>query len=295
MTPLRQRMIEDMQLAGKSQQTQRRYVSAVRQLAAYYKRSPDQISEEELRAYFLYLKNEKQIAHSTSTVVICALKFLYEQTLKRTWPTLALVRSPKAHKLPVVLSGDEVQRILSALRRQHHQVCLSTIYACGLRISDGVHLQVHDIDSGRMQVHVRASKGLKDRSPRGPPPLPQRTLALLRSYWVTHCHPVWLFPERHRGGVLENPQRPMSEAGVRIAFQQALAESGVRKPATVHSLRHAYATHLLEAGVNLRHIQLYLGHSSLATTALYLHLVDHSQEGVTNPVDQVLERLPWSS
>jgi|SoiMethySBSTD1v2_1073268.scaffolds.fasta_scaffold319731_3 integrase/recombinase XerD len=291
MTPLRQRMIEDMQLAGKSRETQRRYVSAVRQLAAYYMRSPDQISEEELREYFLYLKNEKQIAHSTSTVVICAIKFLYEQTLKRTWPTLALVRSPKAHKLPVVLSRDEVQRILSGLRSQHYQVCLSTIYACGLRISDGVHLQVGDIDSGRMQVHVRESKGLKDRYV----PLPQRTLALLRSYWVTHRHPVWLFPERHRGGVFENPQRPMSEAGVRIAFQQALADSGVRKSATVHSLRHAYATHLLEAGVNLRHIQLYLGHSSLATTALYLHLVDHSQEGVTNPVDQVLEGLPWSS
>jgi len=284
-------MIEDMQLAGKSRETQRRYVSAVRQLAAYYMRSPDQISEEELREYFLYLKNEKQIAHSTSTVVICAIKFLYEQTLKRTWPTLALVRSPKAHKLPVVLSRDEVQRILSGLRSQHYQVCLSTIYACGLRISDGVHLQVGDIDSGRMQVHVRESKGLKDRYV----PLPQRTLALLRSYWVTHRHPVWLFPERHRGGVFENPQRPMSEAGVRIAFQQALADSGVRKSATVHSLRHAYATHLLEAGVNLRHIQLYLGHSSLATTALYLHLVDHSQEGVTNPVDQVLEGLPWSS
>ena len=194
MTPLRQRMIEDMQLAGKSRETQRRYVSAVRQLAAYYMRSPDQISEEELREYFLYLKNEKQIAHSTSTVVICAIKFLYEQTLKRTWPTLALVRSPKAHKLPVVLSRDEVQRILSGLRSQHYQVCLSTIYACGLRISDGVHLQVGDIDSGRMQVHVRESKGLKDRYV----PLPQRTLALLRSYWVTHRHPVWLFPERHR-------------------------------------------------------------------------------------------------
>jgi integrase/recombinase XerD len=227
MTPLRQRMLEDMQLAGKSRERQRRYVSAVRQLAAYYMRSPDQISEEEVRAYFLYLKNEKQVAHSTGTVAICAIKFLYEQTLKRTWPTLALVRSPTAHKLPrpggTRLSGDEVQRILSGLRCQHYQVCLSTIYACGLRISDGVHLQVGDIDSDRMQVHVGESKGLKDRSPSGPPPLPPHTLALLRSYWVTHCHPVWLFPERHRGAVLENPQRPMSEAGVRIAFQQALA------------------------------------------------------------------------
>lgn len=291
MTPLRQRMLEDMQLAGLSPQTQRRYVSAVRQLAAYYRRSPDQISEAELRDYFLYLKNEKQIAHSTGTVALCAIKFLYEQTLKRTWPLLELVRSPKAHKLPVVLSRDEVQMILSRLRCPHYQVCLSTIYACGLRISEGVQLQVGDIDRGRMQVHVREGKGLKDRYV----PLPERTLALLRSYWVTHHHPLWLFPERRRWGLFENAQTPMSESGVRIAFQQALAESGVRKPATVHSLRHAYATHLLEAGVNLRRIQLYLGHSSLATTALYLHLVDHSQEGVTNPVDQVLEGLAWSS
>jgi site-specific recombinase XerD len=284
-------MIEDMQLAGLSPQTQRRYVSAVRQLAAYYRRSPDQLSEAELRDYFLYLKNEKQLAHSSSTVTLCAIKFLYERTLQRPWPLLTSVRSPKAHKLPVVLSCDEVQRILRHLRCPHYQVCLSTIYACGLRISEGVQLQVGNIDSDRMQIHVRESKGLKDRYV----PLAQRPLTLLRSYWVTHRHPVWLFPERRRWGVLPNASMPMSEAGVRVAFQQALAESGVRKLATVHSLRHAYATHLLEAGVNLRHIQLYLGHSSLSTTALYLHLTNQSQAGVTNPIDQVLEGLQWSS
>jgi integrase/recombinase XerD len=291
MTPLRQRMIEDMQLRGLSALTQQRYVSAVRQLAAYYMRSPDQISEDELRAYFLYLKNDKQIAHSTSTVVICAIKFLYEHTLQREWPTLQLVRAPKAHKLPVVLSRDEVQQILSCLQRPHYQVCLSTIYACGLRISDGVHLQVRDIDGDRKQIHVRESKGLKDRYV----PLPQRILELLRSYWVTHRHPVWLFPERRRAGIPEKPQNPMSERGVSRAFQLALEASPVRKPATVHSLRHAYATHLLEAGVNLRRIQIYLGHRSLSTTALYTHLVSHSQEGVTDPVNQVLEGLSWLS
>jgi integrase/recombinase XerD len=291
MTRLRQRMIEDMQLRGLSPLTQRRYVSAVRQLAAYYRRPPDQISAEELRAYFLYLKNDKQLAHSTSTVVICAIRFLYEHTLQRKWPILEFVRAPKAHKLPVVLSRDEVQAVLSCLRRQHYQVCLSTIYACGLRISDGLHLQVRDIDSNRMQLHVRESKGLKDRYV----PLPPRTLAMLRKYWSTHRHPVWLFPERHCGGVLENPQKPMNDGGVRAAFRLALEASTVRKPATVHSLRHAYATHLLEAGVNLRAIQLYLGHSSLATTALYLHLVDHGQDGGNDPISQVLEGLPWSS
>ena len=290
MTPLRQRMLEDMQLRGLSPHTQRRYVSAVRQLAAHYMRSPDQLSENELREYFLYLANVKGNAHSTSTVVICAIKFLYEKTLKREWPTLQLVRAPKEHKLPVVLSHDEVQRILSCLRRQHYQVCLSTIYGCGLRISDGVNLQVGDIDDERMQIHVRESKGLQERYV----PLPRRTLELLRIYWVTHRNPVWLFPSRRWGSTPTKATQPMGVKGVSEAFQAARKASGVSKPATVHSLRHAYATHLLEAGVSLRRIQLYLGHRSLSTTALYTHLMDHSQEGVTNPVDQVLEELSWS-
>jgi integrase/recombinase XerD len=291
MTPLRQRMIEDMQLHGLSAQTQRRYVSAVRQLAGYYGKSPDQIGDEELRQYFLYLKNVKQVSRSTSTVALCALKFLYTETLRQEWPTLKLVRSPKGHKLPVVLSRAEVQQVLGCLRSQHHQVCLSTIYACGLRISEAVSLQVGDIDSGRMQLHVHESKGLKDRYV----PLPQRTLTLLRSYWRTHRHPQWLFPERDRWRVLEMPTRFMSAAGVRKAFQEALAASGVRKPACVHSLRHAYATHLLEAGVSLRLIQTYLGHRSLSTTALYTHLADSTLIGVIDPINQVLEGLPWSS
>jgi len=291
MTPLRQRMIEDMQLRGRSANTQRAYVGAVRQLAGYYMRSPDEISEEELREYFLYLANVKQNAHSSSTVAICAIKFLYETTLKREWPTLQLVRAPKAQKLPVVLSHEEVQKILSHLRRQHYQVCLSTIYACGLRISDGVNLQVRDIDRERMQLHVRESKGLRERYV----PLPQRTLELLRIYWATHRNPVWLFPSRRWGSTPTIATQPMRPKGVSEAFQEARKASGVSKHATVHSLRHAYATHLLEAGVNLRRIQLYLGHRSLATTALYTHLMNHSQEGVTNPVDQVLEGLSWSS
>lgn len=291
MTPLRQRMIEDMQLRGMSPHTQRWYISAVRQLAAHYMRSPDQLSEEELREYFLYLKNEKQITHSTSSVVISAIKFLYEHTLKKKWPTIEFVRAPRGTKLPVILSCKEIQQILDTLRSHHYQVCLSTIYACGLRISEGVILQARDIDKERMQLYVRESKGLKDRYL----PLPQRTLELLRSYWVTHRHPVWVFPERHGRGVTQSPQKPMSDVGVRVAFTKARQESGVCKQATVHSLRHAYATHLLEAGVNLRRIQLYLVHSSLSTTALYLHLVDHSQEGTTDSVNQVLEGISWSN
>ena len=291
MTPLRQRMIEDMQLSGKSPHTQRAYIGAVRRLAAYYMRSPDQISEEELREYFLYLATVKGNAHSSSTVAICGIKFFYEKTLKRTWPTLQLVRVRKAHKLPVVLSHTEVQKILSHLRRLHYQVCLSTIYGCGLRISDGLNLQTRDIDAGRMQLHVRESKGLRERYV----PLPQRILELLRTYWATHRNPVWIFPSRHWESTPTQATRPMGPKAMGDAFQAARKAGGVTKQATVHSLRHAYATHLLEAGVNLRRIQLYLGHRSLSTTALYTHLMDHSQEGITNPVDQVLDELSWSS
>jgi integrase/recombinase XerD len=261
MTTLRQHMIEDMQLRGLSERTQESYVRAVRQLAEHYGKSPDQLSEEELRQYFLYLKNEKHASRSTCTLALCGIKFFYEYTLHRDWPTLSFVRPPKERKLPVVLSQEEVGRILGCLRQPHYRVCLTIIYSCGLRLQEGVQLQVADIDSARMLVRVRQGKGNKDRYV----PLPQPTLELLRAYWVTHHPQVWLFPGR--GGTT-----PLDKTGVQRAFRAALQESGVQKAASVHTLRHSYATHLLEAGVNLRVIQVYLGHSSPSTTALYTHL-----------------------
>ena len=159
MTPLRQRMVEDMQLRGLSERTQQMYVRAVRQLAEHYGKSPNQVTEEELRQYFLYLKNVKQCARSTSTVALCGIKFLYEHTLQRQWPTLTLVRPQRERKLPVVLSRQEVHRLLGCVRLPHYRVCLSTIYSCGLRLQEGVQLQVADIDSDRMLVHVQQGKG----------------------------------------------------------------------------------------------------------------------------------------
>ena len=177
MTRLRKRMIEDMQLRGLSPNTQKAYVNAVRQLSKYYGHSPDQISEEELRAYFLYLKNERKLSRGSRKVALCAIKFMYEYTLKRRCPVFDLFRPEKEKKLPVVLSTEEVQQILGCLRKPHYQVCLSTIYACGLRISEGGGLQVREIDSDRMQLHLRSGKGNKDRYV----PLPERTLTPLRS------------------------------------------------------------------------------------------------------------------
>ena len=288
MTPLRQKMIEDLQLQGLSEATQKAYVSAVRQLAAYYNKSPAQISEEELRQYFLYLKNEKKSANGTSTVALCAIKFFYEHTVKREWPTLTLVRAPRERKLPVVLSQQEVQRILGCLRRPYYRACLSTIYSCGLRLQEGVQLQVGHIDSDRMQLQVRQGKGNKDRYI----PLPQRTLELLREYWASHRHPVWLFPRRGRFGVaMVQATEPMSGRSIQHALAAALKESGIQKKVTVHTLRHSYATHLLEAGINLRLIQSYLGHKSLSTTAVYLHLTHKTEVMAVETINRLMEEV----
>jgi integrase/recombinase XerD len=285
MTPLRQKMIEDMQLQGLAESTQAAYVRAVRQLAEYYSKSPDQISEEELRQYFLYLKNDKQYARATMTVTLCGIKFFYEQTLRRHWPTLTVVRPPRERKLPVVLGREEVHRILSCVRKLHYRVCLSTIYSCGLRLQEGIRLQVSNIDSARMVIRIRG-KGNKDRYV----PLPQQTLELLREYWVTHRHPTWLFPARGRRGVpVPMATKPLGQRGVQCAFQAALKESGIRKRATVHTLRHSYATHLLEAGVNLRQIQVWLGHSHLSTTAIYTHISRQGDMPVADAINQLME------
>ncbi len=237
MTPLRQRMLEDMHLRGLSPKTQEAYVGAVRQLAAHYRKPPDQIVEEELRLYFLYLKDVKHASNSSLTIALCGIKFLYEHTLQHDWPTLALVRPPREKKLPVVLSVSEVEHVLRCVHQPRYRICLSTIYGCGLRLQEGLHLQVGDIDAERRLIHVRHGKGNKDRYV----PLPERLLEPLRAYWRTHRHATWLFPAGPRAG--QPSPVPMGEDGLQRAFRAALRESGVAKPATVHTLRHSYATH----------------------------------------------------
>jgi site-specific recombinase XerD len=283
-------MIADMRLRGLSKATQTVYVRAVRQLAEHYGRSPARISEEEVRQYLLYLKDIKQVSGGTYAVALYGIKFIYRYTLRRAWRTLELARAPQNKKLPVVLSTDEVRRVLQCVRRLHYRACLSTIYSCGLRIQEGVHLQVRDIDSDRMLIHVRYGKRDKDRYV----PLPQRTLEMLRRYWCSHRHALWLFPARTggSGGVIRKANKPMCMRGMRRAFQSALQACGIQKPATVHTLRHSYATHLLEAGVHLRLIQAYLGHSSPSTTAMYTHLTPKVEQGALEMINQVMQELP---
>lgn len=194
MTELRKRMIECLQLRGLSARTQESYVRAVRQLAEHYHKAPDLITEEELRQYFLFLKNVKHYSRNTSTIAICGIRFFYQQTLQRNWATFGLLRAPREKKLPVILSLAEVRQILARVRLPRYKVCLSTIYSCGLRLQEGTNLHVADIDSARLMIQVRHGKGAKDRYV----PLPERTLQLLRQYWKTHHNPVLLFPAEGR-------------------------------------------------------------------------------------------------
>ena len=276
MNALRQKMLEDMQLRGLALRTQEAYINAVFQLSKRLKKSPDQVNEEELREYFLYLKNEKQVAESTFSIALCGIKFFYEHTLGKEWRTLQFTRPDRKKKLPVVFSLAEVKRVLDCVHRFEYQVCLKTIYACGLRLLEGTRLQVTAIDSDRKMLHVVQGKGSKDRYM----PLPDHTLMLLRHLWVTHRDPTWMFPAR-------NGLEAIHESGIQKAFRAALRESGVPKAASVHTLRHSYATHLLEAGVDLRIIQTYLGHASPATTAIYTHLTSVTEAQVNQRINRI--------
>ena len=287
-TPLRQKLIEDMQLHGLSSRTQEVYVVAVRQLADHYGKSPDQISEEELRQYFLYLSQVKKVSPSTFQIALSAIKFFFEYTMQRQWATLELVKPIREKKLPVVLAVEEVGRVLACVHRPRYRVCLSAIYACGLRLQEGIHLHVEDIDSQRMFIHVHRGKGNKERYV----PLPRNLLELLRQHWSSHHHPIWLFPDsRWEGGSSAAPAGPVHHRGVQRAFKFALGESGIHKDATVHTLRHSYATHLLEAGVSLRLIQAYLGHASPDTTILYTHLTPLVEAPAIAAINTVVSRL----
>lgn len=292
MTELQKRMIEDIQLAGLSARTQECYVRSVKQLAEFCKKPPDRITETEIRDYFLHVKNEKKWARATCTIAICGIKFFWEQTLKRDWITIGLLRPAREKRLPVILSRDEVVSIMKNVRFFRYRVCLETIYSLGLRVGEGTRLKICDMDSARMVVHVRNGKGGKDRYV----PLPRRTLQLLREFWLIHRNQEWLFPRVGRGNGEYHQDRPINEpmsiTVVQMAFKEALKASGIRKMACVHSLRHSYATHLLEAGVNLRQIQTNLGHNSPATTAVYAHLTDVAQEKARLNLDGIMNALP---
>jgi site-specific recombinase XerD len=282
-------MIEDMQLGGLSPRTQVSYARVVSQLARRYHKSPDKLEEGELREYFLYLMNVKGISASTYRVTLCGIKFFYEHTLERPWHILDLARPAKEEKLPVILSVEEVGRILQCVRKENYRVCLTTIYCCGLRLLEGVRLHVKEIDGERKMVHIIHGKGGKDRYV----PLPNMLLEMLRRHWKTHRNREWLFPSMWGNGGLSsvNTNGPMNESSLQKAFHAALEESGIHKKATVHTMRHSYATHLLEAGVGLHTIQIYLGHASITSTIIYTHLTSAIETQSADRINELLRRL----
>jgi integrase/recombinase XerD len=288
MTPLQQRMIEDSQRRGLSARTQDAYVRAVRQLADHDHTSPARITEEELRDSFLSRKHVKHSSRRASTLALCGIKFFYEHTLTRAWSTLTCVRAPREKKLPVLLSVEEVHTLLAHLKLLRSRACLTTLYSCGLRLHEGIHLQVPDIDSARMLVHVRHGTGANDRYV----PLPPRPRELLRQSWTTPRHPLWLFPAPGRGGVgMATASTPMPRSSVQDAFRGARTHSGNNTRASVHTLRHRSATHVLEAGVNLRLIQDSLGHNTPTTTAISTHLTVKADALARQALTELLRNL----
>lgn len=282
---LRQRMLQDLQLGGLSERTQEAYLRAVRKLAAHYQQAPDQLTEAQVRDYFLYLKNDKQFSPSAMKIAHSGIKFFYTHTVVREWATLLKLRVKRHKTLPDVLTIEEVHRILDAVRTPHNKAFLWTVYSLGLRLQEGLALQVGDIDSARMLVHVHRGKGAKDRYV----PLPASTLTMLRQYWATHRHPRLLFPATGRDQrQAATATQPMAKASVQGALRRVVRQLGLRKSIHLHTLRHSYATHLLEAGVNLRLIQQYLGHSSLQTTMVYLHLTSQGQEQARAAIERLM-------
>jgi len=280
MTELRRRMIEDMRLNGLSEGTQATYVEAVKRMAGHFHRSPDQLNDEDIRQFFFHLMDVRRLARSTIRIHVYAIRFLFRHTLQRPWPVLDLLRVKREAKLPVVLSADEVRRVLAGIRRPAARVAAILMYTCGLRVSEALRLSVPDIDSQRMVLIVRKGKGGRDRHV----PLPVRTLQLLRAYWLVHRPRHFLFVDRSTG-------LPMNADGVRKTLQAAARECGITKPIACHTLRHCYATHLLERGLDLRSIQGILGHRSIRSTVGYLHLSSGVMKNIQASVNQLTAGL----
>ncbi len=279
-----------LQLAGKGERTQQAYSRAVRKLVEFYNKTPDLISETELQDYFLHRRNEDGWSPNTMKIAHAGIRFFFTNVLKRDWHTFDYLASQKEKRLPTVLSVEEVRRVLASVYTFHNRVFLSTVYACGLRLQEALHLEVSDIDSKRMLIHVHRGKGAKDRMV----PLPERLLPMLRNYWASHRHERLLFPalgRNCRSG--PNAQRPMAISSVQGAFSNAVREAAIhKKNVRIHTLRHSYATHLLEMGVKLPTIQRYLGHSSIETTMVYLHLTPVGHEDASALINALMEDIP---
>jgi site-specific recombinase XerD len=282
MTSLRQRMTEDMQVRNLALNTQTSYVQQVSLFARHFHKSPEQLGLEDIRAYQVYLTNEKKLSPGSVLIAVAALRFLYKVSLKKDWSFEDAIPAPKKpQRLPVVLSPEEVLHFLSCVGSTKHRAILTTCYAAGLRISEAIHLKPANIDSQRMVIQVEQGKGQKDRYVMLSPKL----LETLRSYFRALRPKGWLFEGDIAG-------QPINRSSVELACQKARRISRIRKPITPHSLRHGFAVHLLESGTDVRTIQLLLGHRSLATTARYLRIATSKVCSTSSPLDLLPHPIP---
>lgn len=290
MTDWYQKSMNALALNGKAGRTQEAYSRALRMLCEFYdNKAPEDIGEAELEAYFLHRRNVDHWSANTLRICYCGIRFYFVQILRRDWNLFNILRAKSESRLPAVLSREEVRTLLGCVRTAHNRAYLSTVYACGLRLQEALYLEVSDIDADRMMIHVHRGKGAKDRFV----PLPNKTLDTLRQHWRSHRHPRLLFPAYGRDSrSAASATQPMAISSVQGAFRAAKGRAGITKKAvSVHTLRHCYATHLLEAGVNLRVIQQYLGHTSLETTMVYLHLTNKGQEDAVAHINTLMEDL----
>jgi site-specific recombinase XerD len=275
-------MTEDMQVRNLALNTQTSYVQQVSLFARHFHKSPEELGPEDIRAYQVYLTNERKLAPGSVLIAVAALRFLYKVSLKRDWTFEDIIPAPKKpQKLPVVLSPEEVLQFLGCIGNTKHRAILTTCYAAGLRISEAVRLTIPDIDSQRMVIRVEQGKGQKDRYVM----LSARLLEILRHWWRVEKPRPWLFPG-------DSPGQHISKDAVEQACQKARRRCSIPKPITPHSLRHAFAVHLLESGTDVRTIQLLLGHRSLATTARYLRIATTKVCSTSSPLDLLPHPVP---
>jgi site-specific recombinase XerD len=270
-------MLEELQRRNFSSETIRAYVFAVKDFAAYFGKRPDQLGQEHLRQYQLHLLNDRKLAVETISGRIAALRFFFVKVLHRPYREIDLVYPKRPERLPVILSEEEVARLIESASTSYHRVILMTLYGTGLRRQELCRLKVTDVDSQRMVIHVRQGKGNKDRDVT----LSPRLLEVLRAYWKWRKPKTYLFPSPYRS----RTERPIDSKTVWHAVRKAAQRAGIQKKVSPHLLRHSWATHLLERGTDLKTIQMLLGHFDLEATTIYLHLSQRHLQAVNNPID----------
>ena len=283
----REKMDKALQISGKGERTREGYIRSVRMLGEFYGKLPGAVEEDELRDYFVHRKTIDKWAPNTLRIAYCGIKFFFLHVVQADWHILSILKAEREKRLPTILSQEEVWKVLGCVNKLHNRAFLTTVYTCGLRLQEARSLEVSDIDSDRMLIHVRCGKGARDRYV----PLPEDTLKLLRVYWSEHRNPRLLFPARGQGDKLApTSDRPMSKSSVQGALRRAVKRAGInKKRISVHTLRHCYATHLLETGVPLPVIQRYMGHSQIASTMIYCHLTTKGWSDAYDIINELMK------